>query len=164
MNLRIPYPPARGAQGGAINAAAASASAAAPAAASDAFGSVNRRRFFVELDASAVALVLAPYNEQELQVTQLPTDWLVDAPPDELVCCICTDIAWQAPNLQCGQSSGSKRQTAPSNARSRLIASSLSFGFSVRPSSSPHVRRVHSQASFVHLPAMPGTRFAQPTN
>jgi hypothetical protein len=105
---------------GTSGSSAASALAVAAAAAAPYAGSANQRRFFIELDASAAATS----TKQELQVTQLPSDWLTSAPPAELICCICTDVAWQTPNLLCGQS---KRKRTPAQPTAQPELTTRSF-------------------------------------
>jgi hypothetical protein len=35
---------------------------------------------------------------------QLPTEWLVDAAPSSLICCVCLGVVFDPPNLEaCGQ-------------------------------------------------------------
>jgi hypothetical protein len=44
-----------------------------------------------------------PAPPRSFKLTELPTDWLAEEPPSALVCCVCTNIVWEPPNLEaCG--------------------------------------------------------------
>jgi hypothetical protein len=78
---RLPLPAGQTAAATVSQLRASGPSSAATAPAAD-DSSINRRRFFIELDSPS----LSTSTEQKLWVAQLPTDWLVDEPPAELVC------------------------------------------------------------------------------
>jgi hypothetical protein len=58
---------------------------------------------FVELDAIRPAAELY-VDEDHFVLTELPIDWFVDEPDATLVCCVCTNVVLDPPNLEeCGQ-------------------------------------------------------------
>ena len=58
--------------------------------------------FFKELPETGPAP--AEFDELPREVTSVPTTWLLEEPSDELVCCVCTNVVFDPPNLEvCGQ-------------------------------------------------------------
>jgi hypothetical protein len=56
-----------------------------------------------------------PAPPRSFKLTELPTDWLAEEPPNALICCVCTNIVWEPPNLEaCGQITHANQRKAGS--------------------------------------------------
>jgi hypothetical protein len=68
-------------------------------------GAVQRNTLALFSELSSKQKAVKRYTEVALNWTELPTDWLVDEPDATLVCCVCTNVVLDPPNLEeCGQS------------------------------------------------------------
>ena len=75
--------------------------AAAAAAAAATASATASPQLFLEL----IGENQTKHRMEPLHIGLLPQEWFVDPVPDELVCCICTEVARDPPNLEvCGQS------------------------------------------------------------
>jgi hypothetical protein len=75
--------------------------AAAAAAAAAAASPTASPQLFLEL----IGENQTKHRMEPLHIGLLPQDWFIDPVPDELICCVCTEVARDPPNLEvCGQS------------------------------------------------------------